>query len=39
MSEPFPSDRARVEFLFRLYEQFTAPLVAAAAKSRRAGAP
>jgi len=29
--EPFPSDRARVEFLFRLYEQLTAPLVAAAA--------
>lgn len=23
--EPFPSDRARVEFLFKLYEQLTAP--------------
>ena len=29
--EPFPSDRARVEYLFQLYEQLTAPLVAAAA--------
>ena len=27
--EPFPSDRARVEHLFALYEQLTAPLVAA----------
>jgi len=25
--EPFPSDRARVEFLFQLYEQLTAPLL------------
>ena len=24
--EPFPSDRQRVEFLFALYEQLTAPL-------------
>jgi len=28
--EPFPSDRHRVEDLFALYEQLTAPLVAAA---------
>jgi hypothetical protein len=33
--EPFASDRARVEFLFRLYEQLTAPLVAAAAAPKR----
>ena len=32
--EPFPSDRARVEHLFALYEKLTAPL-APAAKSRR----
>ena len=25
--EPFPSDRARVEYLFQLYEQLTAPLL------------
>ena len=30
--EPFPNDRHRVEFLFALYEQLTAPLVAAAAR-------
>ena len=35
--EPFPSDRARVEYLFQLYEQLTAPLIAAAAaKPKRA---
>ena len=28
--EPFPSDRHRIEYLFALYEQLTAPLVAAA---------
>ena len=28
-SEPFHSDRERVEFLFRLYEQITAPLLSA----------
>ena len=28
--EPFPSDRARVEFLFQLYEKLTAPLTATA---------
>jgi hypothetical protein len=28
--EPFPSDRRRVEYLFALYEQLTASLVAAA---------
>ena len=27
--EPFPSDRARVEYLFQLYEQLTAPLLPA----------
>jgi hypothetical protein len=32
---PFPSDRARVEYLFALYEKLTAPL-AAAAKPKRA---
>jgi hypothetical protein len=32
--EPVPSDRHRVEYLFALYEQLTAPLVAAA-KARR----
>ena len=26
--EPFPSARARVEYLFQLYEQFTAPAAA-----------
>ena len=36
--EPFPSDRARVEFLFQPYEQITAPLppVAKAKRARRA---
>ena len=35
--EPFPSDRARVEYLFQLYEQLSAPLSAAAnAKPKRA---
>jgi hypothetical protein len=33
--EPFPSDRARVEHLFALYEQLTAPLIPAAAKPKR----
>ena len=33
--EPFPSDRHRVEYLFALYEQFTAPLVAAAKPPRK----
>ena len=33
--EPFPSDRHRVEYLFALYEQLTAPLVAAAKPVRR----
>jgi hypothetical protein len=40
--EPFPHDRARVEHLFALYEQLTAPLAPAAkkkaARSRRAPA-
>ncbi|MEI7936081.1 MAG: DNA methyltransferase [Verrucomicrobiota bacterium] len=33
--EPFPSDRHRVEYLFALYEQLTAPLVAAAKPPRK----
>jgi len=32
--EPFPSDRHRVEYLFALCEQLTAPLVAAAKPAR-----
>jgi hypothetical protein len=32
---PFPSDRHRVEYLFALYEQLTAPLVAAAKPTRK----
>ena len=32
--EPFPSDRARVEFLFKLYEELSAPLIAAAKAKR-----
>ena len=38
--EPFLTDRQRVEYLFALYEQLTAPLVAAPRKrSRRRPAP
>jgi hypothetical protein len=33
--EPFPCDRHRVEYLFALYEQLTAPLVAAAKPVRK----
>jgi hypothetical protein len=33
--EPFPSDSHRVEYLFALYEQLTAPLVAAAKPPRK----
>ena len=33
--EPLPSDRHRVEYLFALYEQLTAPLVAAAKPARK----
>ncbi|MGO8929011.1 MAG: type IIL restriction-modification enzyme MmeI, partial [Limisphaerales bacterium] len=33
--EPFPSDRHGVEYLFALYEQLTAPLVAAAKPVRK----
>ena len=33
--EPFPSDRHRVEYLFALYEQLTASLVAAAKPARK----
>ena len=34
-AEPFPSDRHRVEYLFGLYEQLTAPLVAKTKPRRR----
>ena len=33
-AEPFHSDRERVEHLFRLYEQLTAPLLPAAPRHR-----
>ena len=33
--EPFPSDRHRVEYIFALCEQFSAPLVAAAKPARK----
>jgi hypothetical protein len=33
--EPFDSDRERVEFLFALYEQLTAPLLPASTPTRR----
>jgi hypothetical protein len=33
-SEPFPSDRERVEFLFSLYEKLTAPLLPVTPKER-----
>ncbi len=32
--EPFPSDRERVEHLFRLYEKLTVPLLPTAPKTR-----
>ncbi len=35
-SEPFSSDRARVEHLFALYEKLTAPLVVTKKTRRRA---
>ena len=34
-SEPFPSDRHRVEYLFALYEKITAPLLPAAKPKRK----
>jgi hypothetical protein len=34
-SKPFESDRERIEFLFQLYEQLTAPLTAQADKPKR----
>ncbi len=38
--DPFPTDRSRVEFLFALYENLTAPLVPAAkAKGARKPVP
>ena len=33
--EAFPNDLRRVEYLFALYEQLTAPLVAAARPARK----
>lgn len=36
---PFHSDRERVEHLFRLYEQLTAPLLPAASKPRARRSP
>jgi len=33
--EPFPDDQARVELLFQLYEQLTAPLLPVAPIPRR----
>ena len=33
-AEPFGSDRERVEYLFRLYEQLTAPLLPATPRAR-----
>lgn len=38
-SEPFPSDRARVEHLFSLYEKLTAPLIPPAPKAKRTRKP
>lgn len=32
--QPFASDRERAEFLFRLYEELTAPLATAAAEKK-----
>jgi hypothetical protein len=34
-SQPFTSERQRVEFLFALYEKLTTPLIAAAGKKKR----
>ncbi len=34
---PFPSDRARVEYLFQLYEQLTAPLAPTGKARKPAG--
>ena len=34
-SQPFTSERQRVEFLFALYEKLTAPLIPAAGKQKR----
>lgn len=34
-SQPFESDRQRIEYLFALYEKLTAPLIAPAKKGRR----
>jgi hypothetical protein len=34
-SQPFTSERQRVEFLFALYEKLTAPLLASVGKKKR----
>jgi len=34
-SQPFTSERQRVEFLFALYEKITTPLIASAKKKKR----
>jgi hypothetical protein len=36
-SQPFSSERQRVEFLFALYESYTAPLLPAEKTKRRRG--
>jgi len=38
-AQPFASDRERVEFLFALYEQLTAPLLPATHRASSAGGP
>ena len=35
--EPFPSERARVEYLFEQYQKLTAPLLPAEGKKKRKG--
>jgi len=35
--QPFPTERARVEFLFALYERLTAPLLPVTGKKKRGG--
>jgi hypothetical protein len=37
--EPFPTGRARVEFLFQLYETLAAPLLPVAGKKRGKAKP
>ncbi|MCL4157118.1 UNVERIFIED_CONTAM: hypothetical protein GTU68_066680 [Idotea baltica] len=33
--QPFPSERSRIEYLFQLYEEYTAPLLAATTKKTK----